>query len=399
MPSTQPKKTRVAVGFAAILWALGAGSISAQQPPEEGPFDRLISQLQESRVERALNRGSASSPGKPGVPTKGPSEGTVVSPGKGPALPGGGGPGPIPKGRGVGTPVTGKPESGTEALGIEIRVRDGEPQVTAVQAGSPGEAAGVKPRDRILIVAGKQGRGLTAEQVAALLRGAGGPEVKVAVARGEEVLLLRIAQGAGAIPRVAEAQPMMPGGETLSLVGFDAREWKLTPSGRGQVAREDDDLVVKVPENAAGGAEGWSRLPVRGDFTLDFGHFLGEWEPQAGDTLAVEFRFAPAPGGEAPLVIRRRIDAAGKDTLEIVTAGQTRVVNVSTSQLTLQLRRKGTRLLLSRFDLDSGDQVPVASFTPGLADTVFIGLAAQKTGAARLSLNLYLSNGEPIELK
>ncbi len=71
-------------------------------------------------------------------------------------------------------------------IGIGIRAVDHHPVVTEVLPGNAAFEHGVKVGDRLLSVAGKNVDGLPLAEVASLLRGAAGTQVKIVVQRPGE---------------------------------------------------------------------------------------------------------------------------------------------------------------------------------------------------------------------
>lgn len=74
------------------------------------------------------------------------------------------------------------------AVGIEITVRDQAVLVVEAIEGGPAAAAGIKPGDRVVAVAGRSLDGLALHEVVSRLRGRVGSAVTVTIARGAEVL-------------------------------------------------------------------------------------------------------------------------------------------------------------------------------------------------------------------
>lgn len=68
-------------------------------------------------------------------------------------------------------------------LGIQVDVRDGLPTVLASLPGGPAEHAGLQSGDRMLEIGGKATRGLTPEEVRALLRGQAGSTLVALIER------------------------------------------------------------------------------------------------------------------------------------------------------------------------------------------------------------------------
>ncbi len=82
-------------------------------------------------------------------------------------------------------------------LGVQIDVRDGWPTVLAPLPGGPAERAGLQSGDRMVELAGKPTRGLTGEEVRALLRGRIGSSVDAMIERPgvQAPFLVRLTRG------------------------------------------------------------------------------------------------------------------------------------------------------------------------------------------------------------
>lgn len=98
-----------------------------------------------------------------------------------------------------------------EGIGAEVTMRDGRPTIVAPIAGSPAEAAGIRPGDVIVRVDGESVDGLNLVEVVQKIRGAAGTTVRLTLLRAGEPTLteLEIVRAQITVPSVAWAK--LPG--------------------------------------------------------------------------------------------------------------------------------------------------------------------------------------------
>src|SRR5262249_11419667 len=73
-------------------------------------------------------------------------------------------------------------EGHMEGIGAALQERNGKPTVESTLPGSPARAAGLKPGDILLEVAGKPVSGMLLDQIVEAVRGPAGSEVRLRVA-------------------------------------------------------------------------------------------------------------------------------------------------------------------------------------------------------------------------
>src|SRR3989344_3866265 len=72
-----------------------------------------------------------------------------------------------------------------EGIGAEIGLRDSQIVIIAPLPGTPAEKAGLKPKDRIIVINGRDTSGMTLESAVAAIRGKRGTEVTLKIIREE----------------------------------------------------------------------------------------------------------------------------------------------------------------------------------------------------------------------
>lgn len=289
----------------------------------------------------------------------------------------------------------------TDRFGAQFERREDGPTVTAIRPGSPAAAAGLKPGDVLMAIAGTRADRLKPEEITERLQSPSLFHRGVTVARGHEILELKPPppatppEGPGRpappeTPRPGEAKP-------LEADGFTPAAWDLQAAGAATTTLDGGRLLFRVPAGAAGSVEAWSRRPLAGDFVLSFGQRMEDWAHSPGDTFSTELRIAPTAKAEAGgLVIRRRILADGSDAIQIVAGGQSQLVTVRGRHLNVALRRRGAEWSLLQFDPDDGEWFRLARVTQQLPNEVYLGLLARKAGASPLLTTLMLGpNHDP----
>lgn len=131
----------------------------------------------------------------------------------------------------------------------------GHGQVLSTTAGSPAEAAGLKPDDRIVSVDGKKFKGKPFTQLVEAVRGEAGKKVQLRVLRGDEIL--RIAVQRQSIPWTPVELEKLDSGAALLTIGFfNEQTPKLVEEKLAEFRRWGlRKLVVDVRGNQGGGFE------------------------------------------------------------------------------------------------------------------------------------------------
>ncbi|MEP7383546.1 MAG: S41 family peptidase [Gemmatimonadota bacterium] len=124
-------------------------------------------------------------------------------------------------------------------LGVQVDVRDGLPTVLAALPGGPAEHAGLQSGDRMIEIAGKTTRGLTGEEVRALLRGQAGSLLVAMIERPGVPMPFPVQVTRGEIhQRAVRRSALLPGG-----VGYiDVKVF--SDSTRLEVSRTIDSLTA-----------------------------------------------------------------------------------------------------------------------------------------------------------
>lgn len=107
-------------------------------------------------------------------------------------------------------------------VGVELDLRDGFVTVIAPLAGTPADSAGIEPGDRIVTVNDTPTRGLTMEEVQAILRGASGTRVKLSIERGDAHPVFTLTRRAIVYHPVQRAE-LMNGVGYVDLATFSER--------------------------------------------------------------------------------------------------------------------------------------------------------------------------------
>jgi len=301
--------------------------------------------------------------------------------------------------------VTVENAGGRGQLGLQVATKDGEYVVAGVRPGSPAEAAGLKVGDVLLSVGGRRAETIALEDLVPALQSKEASEAGLRVARGDQILTLKFP----ANQKPDTPSPQRPNDLTASrpndpttqrptpianLKGFTQKEWAFRPEGQGRASLDGSHLLLSVQPNESGGIEGWSRGVLRGDFVVDFHQRVEDWAHEQGDTLFVEFRFNAAPKPEAPgFVVRRRVDATGVETFEVIAPGQQRAVVARGKHISMSLQRRGREWALAQFDSGGAGWIPLARLALDLPEDVYLGVAARKTGASLLQMSLMLGDG------
>lgn len=98
-------------------------------------------------------------------------------------------------------------------LGVQVDIRDGLPTVLAPLPGGPAERAGLQSGDRLVELSGKPTRGLTGDEVRALLRGTIGTSIEAKVERPGVAVPFTVTLTRGEIHRRAvRRSALLPGG-------------------------------------------------------------------------------------------------------------------------------------------------------------------------------------------
>src|SRR5213080_3064050 len=90
-------------------------------------------------------------------------------------------------------------------IGVYLSFSTGYPVITGTVPGSPAAAAGLKTGDQIIKVADKDVKGITADAATALIQGAEGTKVTLAVLRGSDNLTFTITRAQIQVPTVRSA--------------------------------------------------------------------------------------------------------------------------------------------------------------------------------------------------
>src|SRR5665213_2026995 len=90
-------------------------------------------------------------------------------------------------------------------IGIYLTFGTGYPVITGTVPGSPAAKAGLIPADQIVMVGGKDMKGITADQATALIQGANGSQVTLAIGRGASTFAVTITRAEIHVPSVRSA--------------------------------------------------------------------------------------------------------------------------------------------------------------------------------------------------
>lgn len=129
-----------------------------------------------------------------------------------------------------------------EGIGAELVVRNGHPTVLAPLAGSPAQAAGLRPGDAIVRVDGKDVADLSLEQVVNLVRGPSGTSVTLTVLHPGETVLTDIT--------ITRARVTVPNVSWNRLSGTNIAHVLISEFGE----RATSDLVAALNAATSGGA-------------------------------------------------------------------------------------------------------------------------------------------------
>ncbi|MBP7829540.1 MAG: PDZ domain-containing protein [Kiritimatiellae bacterium] len=136
--------------------------------------------------------------------------------------------------------------------GARIRSADGMPKVTDVVAGSPAEAAGLKPGDRLEFIDGGAVAGLKDWEVRSLLRGPADARIRVQFLRGAETQSVELATARLRQPSVAAAEDLPGGIGYLRLNGlYEGASREIIPALRGWDGTNYGGIIVDL--RGAGG--------------------------------------------------------------------------------------------------------------------------------------------------